>query len=246
MLVRQTLGAAIPFAGVGCAIQRKMLQRIADLRGGAPFDEASLTEDYELGLTIAGLGGRTQFARVHERPYGRLIAVRAYFPETVHAAVRQKARWMTGIALAGWDRTGWSALGRIGDHWMRMRDRRAILEIPVLVFAYCALLLWGLSWIGHAVVPVAQAPLAPWIRWVIAVNIVLLCWRLAVRAAFTGSAYGWRDAWLSLPRAVTGNYIALLAARRAMFSYVRMLAGAVPVWDKTAHHFPDDPEAVTA
>ena len=246
LLVRQALGAAIPFAGVGCAIRRDMLQRIADARGGAPFDDASLTEDYELGLAIAAMGGKTLFARVLERPYGRLIAVRAYFPETVNAAVRQKARWMTGIALAGWDRTGWGAPGRIGDHWMRMRDRRAILEIPVLVFAYCALALWGLSLIGHALVPAGQVPFAPWMRWTIDINIALLCWRLLVRAAFTGIAYGWRDALLSAPRALTSNYIALLAARRALFAYLRMLAGAVPQWDKTAHHFPDDPEAAAA
>ena len=246
LLVRQTLGAGIPFAGVGCAIRRGMLQRIADARGGAPFDEASLTEDYELGLTIAAMGGRTQFARMRDRPYGRLIAVRAYFPDTTRAAVRQKARWMTGIALAGWDRTGWGKAARIGDHWMRMRDRRAVLEIPVLVFAYCALLLWGLSALSHAVAGGESAPLAPWMRGLIAINIALLSWRVLVRAAFTGSAYGWRDALLSVPRIAVGNAIAMLAARRAFFAYLRMLAGAVPQWDKTAHHFPDDPGRVAA
>ncbi|MBC7987089.1 MAG: glycosyltransferase, partial [Sphingomonadaceae bacterium] len=50
LVVRQMLGAGLPSAGVGCAISRAMLGAIADERGGAPFDEASLTEDYELGL----------------------------------------------------------------------------------------------------------------------------------------------------------------------------------------------------
>ncbi len=36
------LGAAIPFAGVGCAIRFEMLSRIAETRGGDPFDAASL------------------------------------------------------------------------------------------------------------------------------------------------------------------------------------------------------------
>jgi adsorption protein B len=246
LLVRQALGAAMPFAGVGCAISRAMLQRIADARGGVPFDEGSLTEDYELGLTIAAMGGRTEFARLRERAYGPTIAVRAYFPATLNAAIRQKARWMTGIALAGWDRTGWDAPHRICDHWMRMRDRRAIVEIPVLAFAYAALLLWGLSVVAHALVDAPPVTVAPWMQGLIAINIALLAWRLAVRAAFTGAIYGWRDALLAIPRAATSNYIALLAARRAVAAYVRMLAGGVPQWDKTAHQFPDDPARAAA
>ena len=76
--------------------------------------------------------------------------MRAFFPARFDAAVRQKGRWMTGIALAGWDRTGWGAAGAIGDHWMRMRDRRVTLSMPVLAVAYCALILWGCSLAGHA------------------------------------------------------------------------------------------------
>jgi adsorption protein B len=223
-----------------------MLQRIADARGGAPFDETSLTEDYELGLTIAAMGGRTEFTRLRERTYGQPIAVRAYFPPTLDAAIRQKARWMTGIALAGWDRTGWGAASRLGDHWMRMRDRRAILEIPVLAFAYCALILWGLSAGVHAVAGVRPAGFAPWMAWALTINLALLGWRLAVRAAFTGAIYGWRDALLAIPRAATSNFIALFAAKRALGAYLRMLGGAVPQWDKTAHHFPDDSERANA
>ncbi len=104
--VRGALGAGLPLAGVGCAISVAMLTRIAGARGGLPFDETSLTEDYELGLTVRALGGRGVFVDAVDRASGAPIAVRAYFPATLDAAVRQKARWMTGIALAGWDRTG--------------------------------------------------------------------------------------------------------------------------------------------
>jgi adsorption protein B len=37
---------------------------------------------------------------------------------------------------------------------------------------------------------------------------------------------------------VVGNYIALFAARAALWRYLLMLAGRVPDWDKTAHRFP--------
>ena len=61
---------------------------------------------------------------------GRSIATRAYFPATLDAAVAQKARWMTGIALAGWDRLGWS--GGLAERWMRLRDRQSVLAALVL------------------------------------------------------------------------------------------------------------------
>src|SRR3546814_1730305 len=100
-VVREALGAGLPLAGVGCAIARPALDAIAASRGGAPFDETSLTEDYEIGLRIGALGGRGILARVPEYPGGPVVAVRAYFPATLDAAVRQKARWLCGIALAG-------------------------------------------------------------------------------------------------------------------------------------------------
>lgn len=238
LIVRQRLRAALPFAGVGCAIRRELLGRIADARGGMPFDAASLTEDYELGLTVAAMGGRSCFLRRRD-PAGELIAVRAFFPNTLSSAVRQKARWMTGIALAGWDRTGWARGGNVGEHWMRMRDRRATLAMPVLGVAYLALVAWGLSLVAHLIagtpVPVPDVAM----RWVLGINAGLFVWRLALRMAFTGRAYGVRQALLSVPRLFVANLIALLAARRALAIYWPTLRGERARWDKTAHRFPE-------
>ncbi|WP_010184276.1 glycosyl transferase family protein [Sphingomonas sp. PAMC 26605] len=238
MIVRQALGAGLPLAGVGCAIERAMLGRIATARGGEPFDAGSIVEDYELGLHIAMLGGRGVLARVRERVGGDLVAVRAYFPATVPTAVRQKARWMTGIALAGWDRIGWSRTLDWRDHWMRMRDRRAPLAVLVLFVAYSALVAWGASLLVHALAGRAAAPPSDATVRLLRVNGVLLAWRLTCRAAATGAAYGWREALWSLPRALVSNYVALLAGRRAMTAYVRSLRGAALQWDKTRHVFP--------
>ncbi len=242
LAVREALGAALPFAGVGCAIDRALLGQIAQARGGLPFDESSLTEDYELGLTVAAMGGRTKLARAYDRD-NTLVAVRAYFPASLHAAVRQKARWMTGIALAGWDRTGWARGGSIGEHWMRMRDRRATLAIPVLAIAYIALLAWGLSLGAHLVIgtplPTPQGGLAI----LLAANLVLLGWRIAMRVRFTAHAFGPVEAMLSVPRLFVANLVALLAARRAIVIYLPTLRGKRPVWDKTEHHFPETGES---
>ena len=48
LVVRTALGAGMPLAGTGCAINPDILAVIAAERGGDPFDATSLTEDYEL------------------------------------------------------------------------------------------------------------------------------------------------------------------------------------------------------
>ena len=236
--VRTAIGAAMPLAGVGCAIRRDALDRLARTTGDAPFEPASLTEDYELGLRIAALGYRSCFVRVRECERGALVAVRAYFPDTVRAAVVQKARWMTGIALAGWDRTGWGGRWRVAELWMRMRDRRAPLAVLTLAVGYLALVAWGASMLGHRLMGSAPPGTSDLLAALLSANAMLLAWRLLVRARATAHEYGWREGLRSVPRAVLGNVIALLAARRAVIRYIGMLLGRAPRWDKTTHRFP--------
>ena len=235
VVVREALGAAIPSAGVGCAIAREALQRVADAGGGLPFDAASLTEDYELGLRVAGGGRGGAFVRLPSTPGAAPIAVRAYFPHEIGAAVRQKARWMTGIALAGWDRLGWE--GGIAERWMRLRDRRALLAALIVAAGYCALLLWGVL-AGLALAGLVPAPDPGLPAALIFANVGLALWRLAVRAGFVAQAYGWRAALCVPARTVIGNFIAMAAAQRALGRYFGLLRGETLRWEKTAHLFP--------
>lgn len=238
LVVRTALGAGMPLAGTGCAITPDILAVIAAERGGDPFDATSLTEDYELGLRMADLGARGLFARIDDAR-GGTVAVRAFFPGTIDTAVRQKTRWMTGIALAGWDRTGWARPLAFADHWMRMRDRRGPLAVVVLAIAYCALPAWALAAALHWYEGSSPQRGGSPAQWLLVVNTALLCWRLATRMVFTGRSYGLRGACWSLPRFVVGNFVALNAAPRAVVRYVGMLRGAAPRWDKTRHEFPD-------
>lgn len=242
LVARDMLRAPLPLAGVGCAIDRSLLADIAERRGGAPFDPDALTEDYELGLMTAAAGARQCFARVRD-DHGKLVAVREYFPATLDAAVRQKARWMIGIALSGWDRMGWGHVTDWRDHWMRARDRRAPLAVLMLLAAYVALIAWGLSSLLHWLDGSLALPFAFGLRVLLAINATLLIWRLAMRALFTWRAHGPIEAALSLPRAVVGNLIAMLAARRAIWRYVAGLRGAPIQWDKTTHRYPEPSEA---
>ncbi|HEU4967646.1 glycosyl transferase family protein [Sphingomonas sp.] len=230
LIVREAIGAGVPAAGVGCGFSRAALERIAE-RHGSPFDEDSVTEDYELGLRIREMGGRGIFVRLPGKADGAAVAVRAHFPDTIAAAVRQKARWQAGIALSGWTRLGWR--GSFAEHWMRFRDRRAILAALVLLCAYVSLASWtALDRAGRAPAFTAAEEA------LFAACTGLMLWRLLVRAAFVTHAYGPIEGLLSIPRAVLANFIAMASARRALQSYLRLARGAPLIWDKTEHSFP--------
>jgi adsorption protein B len=234
LVVREAVGAAIPLAGVGCAIARKPLAQLAALQDGKPFASGSMTEDYEVGLRIGALGLKSMFVRIPAGPgESGVVSSRGHFPATLGAAVRQKARWLGGIALSGWDRLGWS--GGIGERWMRMRDRRGPLAAVLLLAAYGAALLWSQIWLAKALGAPIEPQIDPALVTLLTINGWLLAWRVLMRAGFTASAYGWREGLLSIPRLVVGNIIAMLAAARAVSLHI---GGGAKSWDKTRHVFP--------
>ena len=234
LVVREAVGAAIPLAGVGCAIARKPLAQLAAAQEGKPFAGASMTEDYELGLRLGALGHRTMFVRIPARPGETgVVSSRGHFPATLGAAVRQKARWLGGIALSGWDRLGWS--GGIGERWMRMRDRRGPIAALLLLCAYLAAFIWSQIWLAETLGAPIHAQLDATLVTLLTINGCLLAWRILMRAAFTASAYGLAEGLYSIPRLIIGNVIAMLAAARAVSLHV---AGGARRWDKTSHIFP--------
>jgi adsorption protein B len=234
LVVREAVGASVPLAGVGCAIERRALGRLAALQDGRPFAGASMTEDYELGLKLGSLGLRTMFVRIPAQPGDKgVVASRGHFPPTLGAAVRQKARWLGGIALSGWDRLGWS--GGLGERWMRMRDRRGPLAAVLLIAAYAAALLWSQIWLAEALGAPVHARMSESLISLLTINGWLLGWRVLMRAWFTTSAYGLGEGLLSIPRLIVGNIIAMLAAGRAVSLH---LSGGAKRWDKTRHIFP--------
>jgi adsorption protein B len=236
-VVREAIGAGMPSAGVGCALSRLAIQRIADAAGGDPFDAESLTEDYEIGLRLADFGMRGIFVRLPAAGGRSLVAVRAYFPATLRTAVRQKTRWMIGIALSGWERLGWR--GGFAESWMRLRDRRAVLAAIVLATAYGALALGAMAaGARFAVLGQGPTPLPPSLNLLLWINLAMMLWRIAMRMAMVRSAYGWGEALRSVPRMVIGNIVAMMAARRALFQYAGLRAQRPVAWDKTGHDFP--------
>lgn len=246
LIVRDSLGAALPAAGVGCGFSRSRLFTM-ERAGVGPFSSECLTEDYELGMLIGHNGGKSRFLRLRDSE-GRLVATRSFFPCQMDEAVRQKSRWIQGIALQGWDRLGWK--GRLVDHWMALRDRRGPLTALVLFVAYMLVVIEGLLGLGRLAGVTLPLPLSPELRAMLLFSTAAFGWRLAFRFAFTAHEYGWREGLRSVVRMPIANVIAILAGRRAMFAYLRSLRGESVSWDKTAHHaFPTGsphPVSVTA
>ncbi|PXA84340.1 glycosyl transferase family protein [Nostoc sp. 3335mG] len=233
VVVREAVGAAVPSAGVGCAVDRSVLATITGGRDG-PFDPDSLTEDYELGLRIGAMGERGAFVRLPAADGKGVVAVHACFPHEFWASVKQKSRWVTGISLAGWDRLGWR--GGLAERWMRLRDRRALLAALVLAAAYAAMPMWGLAW---GITAIANRPMDVTIpSLLVTANLSLLAWRVVMRAAITGRAYGWKMAALTPVHMLIGNAVAMAAAWRALILYAGLVHHGRLRWDKTAHVFP--------
>ena len=233
MVVRDAVGAALPSAGVGCGVSRAALLQLADAKpDGLPFEPDSLTEDYELGLAISGQGGTCRFVRARGED-DQLIATRAYFPSRLSEIVRQKTRWVHGIALQGWDRTGWT--GGVADTWMRARDRRGPLTALVMALGYLLLVLTLIISVAGQFGELRPIELSPFVIGLLAANLAFFAWRVALRFAFTTRNYGLAEGVFAIIRLPLTNIIAIMAGRRAVQAYWRTLNGSAAEWDKTRH-----------
>lgn len=236
MVVRDALGTAIPAAGVGCGFNRATLARFAAMRtaegGSGPFASECLTEDYELGVLVYRSGGISRFLRLRDSN-GELVATRAFFPATLDAAIRQKARWIHGIALQGWDRLGWS--WRPLDMWMTLRDRHGPLTAAVLAAAYLLVVIELVLWVARQIGWQPVVSPSPLLNAMVTVTAAALVWRATWRFGFTAWEYGLPEGIRALLRLPVANLIAILAGNRAFFAYLRTLRGELVRWEKTQH-----------
>lgn len=235
--VRQYTGAALPSAGTGCAFRRDFFDSRAALSPGGPFPGGSLVEDYELGLALcghdAGQGRANAVIPMVRGRDGVLVAVRALFPMSLDAVVRQKSRWIAGIALAGWDRLGWHMSP--AEIWMRLHDRRSIFAALVIALSYFVFFLsMGLLVAGRTAGQSLETPSGIWAL-LLGFCFLNLVYRMVVRAVFVTRMQGWRQGLVSIPRTFVANIIAIMASWRAVVIYARHCFGRPLKWDKTDH-----------
>jgi len=238
---RQVLGGFIPSCGVGTGFKRQALEKLAAAHSNRIFEPVCLTEDYENGFRMHRLGCRQFFVPVYRGETG-FVATREYFPRRFKAAVRQRTRWMMGIALQSWQRHGWrDTATQLYWFW---RDRKGLvgnLAAPLsnLLFLYGALT-W--LWSRHTGLPWGLARVAQnsMLRYAFYATLGLQMFHMLIRACCSTRVYGMAFA-LGVPvRAMWGNWINCFATVMAYYRYFSAVARGRPlVWLKTEHAYPN-------
>ncbi|MBV9405365.1 MAG: glycosyl transferase family protein, partial [Acidobacteriaceae bacterium] len=238
MPARQCSRSFVPSNGVGTGFAREILERLARERDNRIFDPASLTEDYEIGVYIHRAGYSQLFAGL-KRGGKDFVATREFFPRTTRSAIRQRTRWVMGIALQGWERDGWR--GSWGTRYWFWRDRKGLVTNPISLFTNVLFVAGMLDWIDAAVQH------RPWAFGVSNPAIVTLCWmtlglqclRLMLRACCVARLFGLRFA-LGVPlRVFHSNFINSCASFGAIWRFAHARVRRRPlVWLKTEHAYP--------
>lgn len=226
--VREALGGFLPGSGVGTGFSRRALEALAVTAENRIFEPSCLTEDYENGFRLRALGCRSTFLPVR-MVNGIPMATREYFPRTWKTAVKQRTRWVTGIAWQGWERHGWQGGWR--QWWWHWRDRKGLLGNPIGVICNF-LFVYGLLWPER----VLALPGAEWLPF----TIFMAVFQATVRAGIVKRFYGWQMALAAPLRIPVANWINASAGVRATMRYARARWRREPlVWLKTQHQYPN-------
>jgi adsorption protein B len=255
---REFLTNTVPSAGVGTALSREAIEFLRRKHQHQVFDIRSLTEDYQLGLQLRDMQGKNIFLQqMVERVEARrhwltglqvhcrirdLIATREFFPNNFADAVRQRSRWIMGIAIQGW-RMGWT--DSLGANYWLFRDRKGLITNLLTLAGYPIVIFWGVVWLlewlnPNVVIPplIGSREIYATLMWIV---MGLLLWRLINRVVAVGRIYGIGQALLSAPRLVVGNAVNFWATVQAIRRYIRhRISGKAPEWIKTDHAYPTD------
>ncbi len=242
LVARESLTGHVPSAGVGTALSRRAMTLLAAPPHIVPFDTGNLTEDYDLSLRLRQYGLNLIFARF---PAGRgsIIATREFFPNTMRSVIRQKSRWLMGIAFQGFRRQKWQ--GSLALKYVLLRDRKGIITAQLSLLAYFILVNILLVWLAEALMPQSYRypPLVRQGEWLVPLlwaNFAFLVNRGLHRIWFTYRTYGLLAGLFSVPRQLWGNILNGVASLRAILLYsTHLIRGTPLVWDKTDHAFPD-------
>lgn len=258
MRVREVMSISLPSAGVGTALSRQTVEWLAEKRKNQIFDITSIAEDYLLGIMLHEMPGRKIFLQQwvsYHRKRKRLfrreekdvagqqpVATREYFPTSFRAAVRQKSRWILGVALQGW-RAGWTR--SLGSNYFLYRDRKGLLCNLVVIFGYVVVFYWsGITVFnrlsgGRDIPPLIQAD-EIYFKMTVTV-LILFAWRILNRMIATTRVFGFVDGLLAFPRLFVGNFVNFFATVMAIHRYIMArVSGKVPAWGKTEHAWPSE------
>lgn len=241
MPARQFLGGFIPSNGVGTGFSRASLDRLAAAHENRVFEPSCLTEDYENGYRLHRLGCAQKFMPIH-RHNGSVVATREYFPQKFRLAVKQRTRWVTGIALQSWEFHGVS--DTLAQAYWFWRDRKSIIGNLVTPFTNVLFLYGTITWAWslerHTSWGLAQAAHNPFLIHAMFLSMALQAFHVSVRAWCSGRIYGWKFACAVPLRVIWGNWINFFATASALYRYSNAKVRRQPLrWLKTTHSYPN-------
>ncbi len=232
MLVRQKMGVAIPSAGVGTCLSRKLVLEFCKRNQGNLFAKKDLTEDYILGHEAKKLGFKASFlSYLSTESYPDIVSTREFFPNSFMASIKQKTRWTLGISIQGWKQLGW--FGSLPQMYFLWRDRKALFSAFLNI--NCLAVLGYMIGIG---IDRLENPIL--LSWLLTFNLLFMVTRLLIRMRWTYNFYGFTSALLVPLRWPIGMLINSFAGLRALYQHYRSLLTSVELkWEKTQHEFPD-------
>jgi adsorption protein B len=157
------------------------------------------------------------------------VVTREFFPKDWSSALKQRTRWVMGIALQGWQRYGWA--GRPGEVYWLWRDRKGLVANPLSLASNVMFVYGAATGMWMRATPIAAH--------IAILTLGLQTLRLAVRMACSARVYGVVFA-LGVPvRAVYANLLNSAATFQAVVRYSYARARGRPLkWVKTEHAYP--------
>jgi adsorption protein B len=223
---------------VGTCLTQTLVRHFLKTRGQVLMS-GTVTEDYILGIEAKRSGFRSIFAALSERAEqgANYVATREFFPQHLEASIKQKTRWVYGIAFEAMHKLGWQ--GQSWDIYFFLRDRKGMIT-NFLAPASVALMILALAGL---IDPETMPREMYWLlQWSLSLNLLAAACRYVARLTSSYRVYGRLD-WLGVAiRWPVSQYINMIATFRAWKIYLgeSQFATAPIVWSKTTHDVPDD------
>jgi hypothetical protein len=201
------------------------------------FNDANLTEDYELGYRFYELGFKTGFfnIKLDKNDDATRIATAEFFPNTFWTSVKQRSRWIAGICFQNWKSHKWK--GNLTTKYFLFRDRKSIFSffgaflsnIVILYFIYSIVanifhFNYVFSLVGHSSV----------LWYLMIANLLFMISRASHRFIFTFNWYGFKYAFFSFFRLILDTFVNFFAIIRSVDVFRKTKKRVV--WDATSHY----------
>jgi hypothetical protein len=201
------------------------------------FNDANLTEDYELGYRFYKLGFKTGFfnLKLDNDDEATRIATAEFFPNSFWPAVKQRSRWIAGICFQNWKSHKWH--GSLATKYFLFRDRKSLFSffgafLSNIVFLYLVYsLICNIFHIKYVFSLVGQSS----VLWYLMIaNLIFMISRASHRFIFTYNWYGFKYAFFSFFRLILDTFVNFFAIMRSFSVYKKTKKKVV--WDSTSHY----------